>query len=234
VQPLPETTAALAALAVATDDGDQALVEEFDRAAATTRRIAPECVGLTLTFVQDGMSFTWVATDLESAALDAIQYLEGGPCVHSVQQGSVVTDSAADPVDERAWQTFAAATARAGVGSTLSIPLMTGNEVYGGLNLYGSTPSAFDGHHEELATLYGGWAGGAVTNADLSFTTMARAKTAPRVLAEETNSNVVVGMIMAAHHVPEETARHTLSDVAARAGVTAGQVADILLETHLL
>ena len=75
MQPLPETVAALAALAVATDDTDAALVEEFDHAAATTRRIAPECVGLTLTFVQDGVSFTWVATDLDSAALDAIQYL---------------------------------------------------------------------------------------------------------------------------------------------------------------
>ena len=75
-------------------------------------------VGLSAAFA----ATVWVATDLESAALDAIQYLEGGPCVHSVQQGSVVTDSAADPVDERAWQTFAAATARAGVGSTLSIP----------------------------------------------------------------------------------------------------------------
>ena len=64
------------------------LVEEFDHAAATTRRIAPECVGLTLTFVQDGVSFTWVATDLDSAALDAIQYLEGGPGVAAVQQGS--------------------------------------------------------------------------------------------------------------------------------------------------
>lgn len=195
MQPLPETTAALAALAVATDDTDEALVEEFDRAAATTRRIAPECVGLTLTFLQQGVSFTWVAPDLEAAA---------------------------------------AATARSGVCSTLSIPLMTGDEVYGGLNLYGSTPGAFDGHHEELAGLYGGWAGGAVTNVDLSFTTLARAQAAPRVLADVTNRNMAVGMIMAAHDVPEATARSTLSDVAARAGVTAGQVAGILLDTRLL
>ena len=234
MQPLPETTAALAALAVATDDADDVLVEEFDRAAATTRRIAPECVGLTLTFVQDGVSFTWIATDLESAALDAIQYLEGGPCVRCVEGGSVVTDSDEDPIDERAWRTFAAATARAGVSSTLSIPLMNDGNVYGGLNLYGRTPSAFDGHHEELAALYGGWAGGAVTNADLSFTTMARARTAPRVLADLSSSNVAVGMIMAAHDVPEATARHTLSDVAARAGVSEGAVADILLDTRLL
>lgn len=180
------------------------------------------------------MSFTWVATDLDSAALDAIQYLEGGPCIAAVEQACVVADSADGPVDERAWHAFAQASARAGVSSTLSIPLMASEQVYGGLNLYGSTPSAFDGHHDELAALYGGWAGGAVTNADLSFTTLARAKTAPHVLADVGNRNVAVGMIMAAHHVPEATARHTLSDVAARAGVSAGQVADILLDTRLL
>ena len=111
---------------------------------------------------------------------------------------------------------------------------MSDGTVYGGINLYGSTPSAFDGRHDELAALYGGWAGGAVTNADLSFTTLARARTAPRVPAEVSNSNVAVGMIMAAHDVPEATARDTLTDVAARAGGFAGQVADILLETRLL
>jgi GAF domain-containing protein len=202
VQPLPETTEALAALALATDDPEAALTEEFDEAAATTRRIAPECVGVTLTFVQDGLSFTWVASDLGSEALDAGH----------------------DPV----------ARPPAGVRSTLSIPLMAGDRVYGGLNLYGRTPGAFDGHHEELAALYGGWAGGAVMNADLSFASMARARNAPRALAEADSSNLAVGMIMAAHDVPEADARDTLSDAAARAGVTAGQAADILLETRAL
>ena len=80
----------------------------------------------------------------------------------------MVTDSDDDPVDERAWHAFAAASARAGVSSTLSIPLMKRGPGLRRLNLYGGTPQAFDGHHEELAALYGGWAGGAVTNADLS------------------------------------------------------------------
>jgi len=151
-----------------------------------------------------------------------------------VEQGSPVTHSDDDPVDESAWHAFAQASARAGVSSTLSIPLMTSDQVYGGLNLYGSTPSAFDGHHEELAALYGGWAGGAVTNADLTFTTLARARTAPRVLADATSSNVAVGLLMAAHGVPEATARHLLNEAAARAGVSVGAVADILLDTRLL
>jgi GAF domain-containing protein len=234
VQPLPETTAALAALALATADSEEALTEEFDEAAATTRRIAPECVGVTLTFVQDGLSFTWVASDLGSEALDASHDAVARLPAHRTERGGAVTDSGDDPVDERAWRTFASATARAGVRSTLSIPLMAGDRVYGGLNLYGSTPGAFDGHHEELAALYGGWAGGAVMNADLSLASLARAKHAPRALADADSSNLAVGMIMAAHDVPEADARVTLSDAAARAGVSAGQAADILLETRVL
>ena len=73
-----------------------------------------------------------------------------------------------------------------------------------------------------------------MTNADLTFTTLARARTAPRVLADATSSNVAVGLLMAAHGVPEATARHLLSEAAARAGVSVGRVADILLDTRLL
>jgi GAF domain-containing protein len=232
VQPLPETSDALTALALATDGDDAALVDEFGRAAAAARRIAPECVGLTLSFVQDGLSFTWVTTDQQYADLGAIQYLDGGPCVEAVGAGGVVADADAGPLDERRWRAFAAASALAGVSSTLSIPLMTQGRVYGGLNLYGGTASAFDGHHDELAALYGGWPEGAVTNADLTFSTMARARTAPRVLAEATRSNMAVGMIMSAHGLTEAAARTRLSDAAARAGVSEGRVADILIATR--
>ena len=234
MQPLPETTQALEALAMATDDDDAALVEQFDRAAAAAQRIAPDCVGLTLSFVQEGVCFTWVTTDVESAELDAIQYLEGGPCVAARGAGTLHPDSDDGLLGERRWRTFAAASARAGVSSTLSIPLVSSGRVYGGLNLYGGTADAFDDHREELAALYGGWPEGAVSNADLTFSTMARSRTAPRVIADATRSNMAVGMIMAAHGLPEAAARTRLSDAAARAGVSQGQVADILLETRVL
>jgi len=234
VQPLPETAAALTALAVATDDANVALVDEFGQAATTTQRIAPDCVGLTLTFAQDDLSFTWVASDLDAAAPDPPQPLGGRQSPGSVDRPSEVAEADDDPVDEQAWQAYAAASARSGVSSTLSIPLMSQGTVYGEVDLYGCTPSAFDGHHEELAALYGGWAGGAVTNADLPFATMARARTAPAVLAELTSSYVAVGMIMASQDLPEAAARHTLADIAARAGVSPGEVADILLDSRLL
>lgn len=235
MHPIPETTTALAALAAAAGAPDTELLEEFTRAAEETRRIAPDCVGLTVTFVEDGVSFTWATTDLDAATLDAVQYLDGGPCVSAVEEGRVLTDSVDDgPLDERRWRTFAAAGARAGVVSTLSIPLLRDGRVFAGVNLYGGTATTFATHHDELAAVFGGWAEGAVTNADLSLTSVTRARSAPHVLEDALRSNVAVGMIMAAHHVPEDQARRTLSDVASRAGVSEGRVAEVLLSTHVL
>ena len=233
MRPLPETTAALTALVRGSGSGGGELVERFNAAAEMTRRIAPECVGITLTYLREGVSFTWVATAAEAATLDAIQYVDGGPCLTAVDDGDVVVD--AGPLDERRWRTFAAASARFGVRSTLSIPLLDREgDVYGGVNLYGGTSRTFDGVHDELAAQFGGWAGGAVTNADLAFTTMARSERAPQVLQDAAVGNQAVGMIMAAHEVDETTARHRLGDAAARAGVTETEVAQLLVTTHLL
>jgi GAF domain-containing protein len=235
MQPLPETTAALTALARGAGATGDELVQQFNAAASRTAQIAPECVGLTLTLVREGVSFTWVASTLAAAELDAVQYVDGGPCLTAVEERDVVVDADDSPLDERRWQTFASASARAGVRSTLSIPLLRrGGDVYGGVNLYGGTTRAFDGVHEQLAAHYGGWAAGAVSNADLSFTTMARSRDTPRVLQDSAVGHQAVGMIMAARQVDQATARRTLADAAARAGVSETELARVLVATRLL
>jgi GAF domain-containing protein len=231
VHPLPETAQALAALELATGDASP-LAKRLDGAAAGARAIAPDCVGLTLSFVHQGVCFTWVTADLE-AALDAVRSPAASHQVASVEGGAVTGRLHDGPLDEQRWLTLAAATALAGVSSTLSIPLVDRGQLYGGLDLYGGSATAFDGHHVELAQLFGGWAGGAVTNADLTFSTMARARTAPRVLTEGMRSDIAVGMVMSAHGLPEAAARDRLAVVAERAGVSPVRVADILLAARL-
>jgi len=69
--------------------------------------IAPQCVGLGMGLVEDGLTFTLAASDLQTVGLDAIQYLDRGPCVDAVH----------------------------GVQSSLSMPLVDGDRVVGGVNL---------------------------------------------------------------------------------------------------
>jgi len=73
----------------------------------------------------------------------------------------------------------ARAEALAGISSTLSLPILGDGHVVGGVNLYGATSDAFDGHHEDLADACGAWAAGAVTNADLRFNSRVRAAATP-------------------------------------------------------
>ena len=109
--------------------------------------------------------------------------------------------------------------------STLSMPIQENDEVTGGVNLYAASPNAFTGHHEELAGLFGAWAPGAVSNADLPFHTRAEAAKAPQRLEDQDRVNQATGVVMAAHRVDADTARARIRDAAARAGVPELRVA---------
>lgn len=230
MEPIPETKAALARLS---RYSEQEYTEGFVGAAKLTGRLAPDCVGVTLTYLLEGLSFTWVASGVDAAALDAMQYLDGGPCVTAVDLEAVVNDNS-DPMDEELWQIFGSAQNELGVASTLSLPLMSGDKVYGSINLYGSTAQAFEGRREELAAVWGGWPAGAVTNGDLALVSMKRSRQAPQVLTNQDSIEHAVGMLIAAHRVDAATARQELRDAAERSGLDEIEVATFLVRTRVL
>jgi GAF domain-containing protein len=219
MEPVPETCMALSELA---PYGDVDLAADLDRTARRVQAVVPDCVGFSLSLLAEGLTFTLAATSEEIAALDAVQYLDGGPCVDAFAAGTVLSVPA---LDEARWRLFALAGAAAGVASTLSMPIQEDGEVTGGVNLYAASPNAFTGHHEELAGLFGAWAPGAVSNADLPFHTRTEATKAPKRLADQDRVNQATGVVMAAHQVDAGTARARIREAAARAGVPELQVA---------
>jgi hypothetical protein len=107
------------------------------------RAIVPECIGLSLGVLHDGLTFTLVASDEEIASLDATQYLDGGPCVDATgKDGGIIETQPADLFAEDRWQVFAAASAAANVASTLSLPIRHDGRVVAGVNLYAATRDA--------------------------------------------------------------------------------------------
>lgn len=228
---IPETRLALAEMSRFQDED---LTARFGAMADRVGALAPECVGLTLSFLQQGLAFTWVATGLDVASLDAVQYLGNGPCVESMQQGAIVATTGSDPLDEGNWLLFSRAENTAGVASTLSIPLLEDRVVVGGVNFYGSTPTAFDGLHSKLAAECGGWPAGAVTNADLSLSGVRRAQQTLERMRDQFVTDQAVGMIMAVHRVGDQTASQRLHEAAQRAGIHDAELARILVKTRLL
>ena len=226
MEPTPETSEALRELA---RRGDTTLGVELHAMASRIRALVPEVIGVSLSVVADGITLTLVASLEEFAALDAVQYLDGGPCVAAVDRSVVLDVNVGDLLDEDRWLFYARASAAVGVASSLSLPIMSHDRVVGGVNLYASTRDAFTGRHEALAEAVGSDAEYAVTNADLSFATRRRAEDAPGRVRQSDDVNIALGIISAAHEVAIPVARERLRDAAARAGITEAQAARALV-----
>jgi hypothetical protein len=227
MEPIPETLEALSELDTYLDHG--ALLDQLQRTAALAQSVAPDLAGFSIASSEHGITFTLVATDEEIAALDGVQYLTSGPCVQALDGQGIATTS--DGLfSEPRWRTFAQATAAAGVCSTLTFPIVDGDAVIGTVNLYGRSENTFEGKHNLLATVFKAWAPGAVTNADLSFSTRRVAEQAPTLLREEAIIDAATGIVAVSQEVALEAARQQLEEAAARAGVPVARLAHLVIE----
>jgi hypothetical protein len=225
LQPLPETRAAIDELEPA-EEVEDVLLHLIDQG-RRVRELVPDCVGLSLASTTAGVTLTLVASDRDIAVLDAVQYLDSGPCLEAAAEARVVDF---EPEEEERWRLFAEATSAAGVRSTLTLPILDENDVVvGSVNLYAASPGAFRGLDDEVATIFSAWAPGAVRNADLQFETRDIARLAPGILQDAAKVDAAVGVLLTFLGIAEQDARTRLREAAIRAGVDEVQVAQFLL-----
>jgi GAF domain-containing protein len=210
--------------------GASGLPEMLAESGRRVRQIVPAIWGMSVTLNDGELTFTLVASSPEVAALDGVQYAAGGPCVAAAEEqrqiGIEQTDS---PMVEQEWQLFATASAAAGVRSTLSFPLNYQGEVIGGVNLYASAENAFDGHEEELAAVFGTWAAEGVSNADMTFASRDRAEQGPSRVAEQSEIDMAIGVLMGRRGLGQDDARSELDQAATRAGTGQLSIARAIL-----
>jgi GAF domain-containing protein len=224
---IPETLQALDELEPIGHDAE--LRESLERSADLAQRLVPDLAGISVASREYGLTFTLVATDEEIAALDGVQYLASGPCVEALEDGRGMATTSEDLLSEPRWRALGLASAAAGVRSTLTLPIITREEVTGTVNLYGRSDDTFDGKHATLAAIFRAWAPGAVTNADLSFSTRQVAEQAPEQLRDEALIDQATGFLAAAEELPLDVARQRLFDAASRAGVPVTKLARVLI-----
>jgi hypothetical protein len=229
MEPTRETGEALTELE---SYGDVDLREDLRQLVDEAKRSVPELVGVSLGLLVEGLVLTYVASDLDVAVLDGMQYLEAGPCTVATETGTVVQTSADGLFDEESWRSFAQATAAYGVRSTLSLPFMRNGVVTGGANFYGSGARTFDGHVQQLASLFGAWPQGAVHNADLEFQTRVQATQSVGNLRDARVIDVAIGVLIAQGAVDPDEAETRLREAAARAGVPLAVLARAVVATY--
>lgn len=233
MDPIPETFDAVEEYGpFVTNEGD--LLDELAERAERVQELVPECVGLSLAGEDEGVIFTLVASDEEIAALDAIQYAVGGPCVEAVKADRVLAYTQDELLAEANWQLFAQATAAVSIASTLTLPIVIDGRVAGSINLYAATSDAFIGRHVQIAEIFDAWAPGAVANADLDFSTRAVAEKAPQLLHDRVRIQVALGLLMSNQGIDIDTATTRLHEAAQRAGTTVLVVADKLVSDATL
>lgn len=224
---IPESVTALRQLVDDGEDQPSALEAAIRAAADAVVAVVPDCVGLSVSIIQDGRAITLMATDTGSAELDAVQYLDGGPCVDAILDGTALF--VPDVLSEDRWAMYARAAADRGVLSSLSLPLRHDGQVVGGVNIYGRSAQAFDGRHDDVAAVFGAAAGEAVTNADLQVLTRQRALRAAAELGDATDVAQAVGVLSVERQVGADAARRLLDDAAARAGIDVAAAARMVL-----
>ena len=204
---------------------DEDVEAQMLRLADEARRLVPSLVGMSLTQISDGVTLTYVSAPDFAGTLDGLQYVDAGPCEAATARGEHVAVEHNELLDEGRWQLFAQGSAATGVMSTLSLPIFDGSVVTGGVNLYGGQSDSFAGHHEALAELFGAWAAGAISNADLSFSSRLEAVKAPARIEDANTISTAIGVLSETHHVSFEEAESNLRQAAARAGVPVAALA---------
>ena len=178
-------------------------------------RTVPECVALSVTLLDDDLTFTLVDTEAspETAAGEGERDPDGK------QPGFAL--------DERGWADMARERAFAGIASTVCLPVVEEGRAVLNIDLYASTAHAFHDRIEGLVAALGAWQAGAVTNADLGFETLRRAEAAPERLRVQRLVDVAVGLVAARVGMTTDDASGLLHQAAERAGVTESQAATV-------
>lgn len=116
-------------------------------------RAIPGANGAGLTLLEKDQSDTVVATASFVRKIDDIQYGIGqGPCISAVADRQTVRSGSLG--GDARWPKFGSKVARLGVHSVVSLPLITGEEVLGAMNVYAHAKHAFDERAAEFGELF--------------------------------------------------------------------------------
>ena len=210
-------------LVVAKGEG---LVTELDRASAELERLVPDVVAFSIDAVRSGVTVTYVAAGLDDDPRGAQAPQGAGQDEHDEHDDAGL----ADPLDEGAWHRTALAHAAPGIRSTLSLPVMDSGEVVGNVTVYARDETSLRGRQEQVARIFGAWAGGAVSNADLAFETRREAADAPDRLSELVTVDLAARMLAREKGLPVDHVRVRMHEAAARAGIPVVRLALLVIE----
>ena len=97
MEPIPETDEVLVELE---RYGDLELRGDLDRVTGLAQQRVPDLVAVSLSLVAEDLVLTFVASDVDTAGLDAVRPAEDDPCLEADSGEEVVESDTSAPLDE--------------------------------------------------------------------------------------------------------------------------------------
>jgi transcriptional regulator with GAF, ATPase, and Fis domain len=180
---------------------------------------------------ENGKPTTGVFTDQETPEIDAAQYESGaGPCLDSWRTGTTVRLDDMELAAET-YPDFARTALGYGVHSSLSLPLVVGDDAVGALNLYSRAPNGFSEDDEATGTVLASAAAIVLVNASAYW----QAAHLSEQLAQAMQSRAVIeqakGILMArAPHLSADHAFDLLRKASQRENVKLRDIAQRIVD----
>jgi GAF domain-containing protein len=210
---IPVPPAALEALT--TDIGGvlesmEQVSDYLERVVHAVRRHVTGCDEVGVTILSEGRPHTAAYTTVQTLEIDAVQYALGdGPCLDAARhRRENRVDDLVAPGGR--WPEFAKECRDDGMRSLLALPLVSGAECVGAINLYGWAPHAFDAFDTALVRV----AASRCADAVVAVSALDGVKRLAGQLEQAMASRAVIeqakGVIMALRGVPEHEAFEVL------------------------
>jgi GAF domain-containing protein len=184
----------------------------LDTIAGLAKRTIPGANEVSVTLVRDNKAHTAAFTGELALRLDEAQYEAGyGPCLDASAAAAVLP--VPDTARERRWPRWTAQAIDNGVRSSLSIGLPVQEPVNGALNVYATTPEAFDEDAVLVAETFAGYAAVALANAHLYDATATLAQQLQTAMDSRAVIEQAKGIIIGDRHCTSDEAFSILTKI---------------------
>jgi GAF domain-containing protein len=187
-----------------TDDAN--LGDALRRVAGAGCGLLTNCVSASVTIIERGRAITVGSTSDIAQALDDAQYSAGdGPCLTAARDGLVVRIDEAD-TDQR-WPSFCRRAVEQGVHSSLSVPLsLSGDDAWGGFNIYGSVRAGFTDDDEQLCQTFATHASIVVSNVQAYWASLELSRNLSRAMESRGVIEQAKGILMSSRRISADNA----------------------------
>lgn len=205
------------------------LEDLMQQTAELAARVVPAAITCGITFAEHGRAVTVGSADALARLLDEQQYeLDEGPCLQALSTAEIVY--AEDLRSEQRWHRYPSQAMVHGARAIYSSPLMvSAYHAMGALNLYATTPHAFDEESRRAAALIVKLASTMITAALRHYNEVTLTDRLRLALSSRSVIDQAMGVVIAMRHCTPEEAFDALRQVSQHRNIPVREVAAELL-----